>query len=180
MTVTRLAHIGWLLLLVPYCATAQSEDDSFEQLVVDFELADRNGRVVRAGDYKDRYVLLTFGFTHCHHVCPTIAANMARALRLTDVDALGIFVSVDSERDTPETTDDYARRFGDRMHGLGGSYAQVSAAAQNFGVTFVVTKSESTYTVQHTPSIFLIGKNSAVIDVFAINTPAAEIAAAMR
>jgi cytochrome oxidase Cu insertion factor (SCO1/SenC/PrrC family) len=66
------------------------------------------------------------------------------------------------------------------MIGLSGSHYQVSEAAKNFGVTFVVTKSEDNYTVQHTPSIFLISPNGEVIDVFAMNTASTDIAAAMK
>jgi cytochrome oxidase Cu insertion factor (SCO1/SenC/PrrC family) len=63
---------------------------------------------------------------------------------------------------------------------LSGSHLQVSDAAQNFGVTFVVTKSQNNYTVQHTPSIFLIGPEGELVDTFAMNTPSADIAAAMQ
>lgn len=109
-----------------------------------------------------------------------IAANMSRVLNATDKDAVGIFVSVDSERDSPAITDDYARRFGESMVGLSGTYSQVAAAAKNFNVTFVVTKSEDNYTVQHTPSIFLFGPDGGLIDVYALNTPTDVIERAMR
>ena len=73
-----------------------------------------------------------------------------------------------------------ASKFGDSMIGLSGSPQQVSDAAQNFSVTYVVTKSQITYTVQHTPNIFLIGPDGDFIDMFAINTDSNEIAAAMQ
>ena len=66
------------------------------------------------------------------------------------------------------------------MIGLSGSHAQVAVAAKNFNATFVVTKSEDTYTVQHTPSIFLISPDGKLIDVFAMNADANKIAQAMR
>ena len=66
------------------------------------------------------------------------------------------------------------------MLGLSGSHDQVSAAAKNLNVTFVVTKSEDNYTVQHTPSIFLIGPDGGIIDVFAISAAPASIANAMQ
>ena len=109
-----------------------------------------------------------------------IAANMARAIRATDKAALGIFISVDTERDSPQITQDYASKFGDHMIGLSGSPQQVSDAANNFSVTYVVTKSQSTYTVQHTPNIFLIGPDGTFIDMFAMNAASADIVAAMQ
>ncbi len=137
---------------------------------VDFELLDRHGNVVTDEDFLGRYVLLGFGFTHCPHICPMMALNMGKALSLTDVDAAGIFVSVDTERDSPEVTDDYASNFGDSMLGLGGSYERVSAAATNFKVSFAVTKTQNNYTVQHTANVYVINPAGELTDVFTFAT----------
>jgi len=166
-----------LLLALPVAADSPPELGS---VTAGFHLVNAAGETVRFEKYHGKNVLVTFGFTNCAHICPMIAANMASAIRATDKEALGIFISVDTERDTPGTTHEYASKFGDKMIGLSGSYQQVSDAAQNFSVTFVVTKSEHTYTVQHTPSIFLIGLDGQLIDSFAMNTPATDIAAAMQ
>lgn len=168
------------LLLLCIIPATQADDGVLADVVVDFELIDADGDLVRFDTYRGRNVLLAFGFTHCHHICPTIAANMARALRATDKQAVGIFVSVDTERDTPAITHAYSQKFGGGMVGLGGSYAQVAAAAKNFNVTFVVTKSEDNYTVQHTPNIFLIGPDGRLIEVFAMNSSPTIISEAMR
>ncbi len=160
--------------------SAIAADDVFAELNVEFALLDADGAKVTLANFRGKNVLLTFGFTHCQHICPMIAANMARALKGSDKEAIGIFVSVDTERDTPAITMAYARGFGDHMTGLGGSHEQVALAARNFGVTFVVTKSEDNYTVQHTPSIFLIGPDGFIVDVFAMNTPSSDIIAAMH
>ena len=139
-------------------------------ITVDFELLDRHGNVVTDEDFLGRYVLLGFGFTHCPHICPMMALNMGKALSLTDVDAAGIFVSVDTERDSPEVTDDYASNFGDSMLGLGGSYERVSAAATNFKVSFAVTKTQDNYTVQHTANVYVIDPAGELTDVFTFAT----------
>ena len=174
--------ISSVVLIFGICSASIADNPIpvFDGIEVEFELLNRDGEVVRYQDFRGRNVLLAFGFTHCLHICPLIAANMANALRLSEKEAVGIFVSVDTERDTPEITDDYARGFSDKMLGLSGNYAQVSAAAKNFNVTFVVTKSEDNYTVQHTPSIFLIGPGGEIIDVFAMNAAPATIANAMQ
>jgi protein SCO1/2 len=159
---------------------AANADSLSEDIKADFQLQGRDGELVRDEDYRGRNVLLAFGFTHCVHICPMIAANMASTLKVAEKEAVGIFVSVDTERDTPMATDDYAGSFGAMMTGLSGSYDQVSAAAKNFNATFVITKSEDSYTVQHTPHIFLIGPDGIVIDTFAMNTAPGVIAAAMQ
>ncbi len=172
--------IGWALGVWLPVVSQATEQDVFGELIAEFELLDAEGARVTLAGYRNKNVLLTFGFTHCQHICPMIAANMARALNASDKAAIGIFVSVDTERDSPKVTNQYAHQFGDRMIGLGGSHKQVARAARNFGVTFVVTKSEDNYTVQHTPSIFLIGPDGDIKEVFAMNTPTDDITAAMR
>jgi protein SCO1/2 len=145
-----------------------------------FELVNGDGNTVRFDDYVGQNVLVAFGFTNCAHICPMIAANMARAIGATDKEVIGLFISVDTERDSPATTHAYASKFGDNMVGLSGSHQQVSIAAQNFGVSYVVTKSQNNYTVQHTPSIFLIGPDGKLVDTYAMNTASDDIAAAMQ
>ncbi len=172
--------VMFLALVSASVAVFADSPPVLDTVTVDFELQDRDGELVRFDKFHDQNVLLAFGFTNCVHICPMIAANMARAIGTTEKDAVGVFVSVDTERDSPAITDDYARKFGDNMVGLSGSHYQVSAAAKNFNVTFVVTKSEDNYTVQHTPSIFLISPGGELIDVFAMNTPSTDIAAAMQ
>jgi protein SCO1/2 len=171
-----------LMLTFGLCVVSHAEDavPVLDGITVDFELLNGDGELVRYEEFRGKNVLLAFGFTHCAHICPMIAANMAGSLKASDKDAVGIFISVDTERDTPAITNKYASGFSERMLGLGGSYQEVSAAAQNFNVTFVVTKSEDNYTVQHTPSIFLIGPDGDVIDVFAMNASPSLIAAAMK
>ena len=176
-----IAKINLLMMLAISAVPAiAAESTVFDAITAEFELESRDGELVSLEQFRGRNVLLAFGFTNCAHICPMIAANMARAIRANDKDAIGIFVSVDTERDTPAITDSYAKKFDEKMVGLSGTYHQVSLAAKNFAVTFVVTKSADNYTVQHTPSIFLISPAGDLIDVFAMNSPSADIAALMQ
>ncbi|MBT5330223.1 MAG: SCO family protein [Porticoccaceae bacterium] len=153
---------------------------SIAEMSLDFELLNGEGEIVRRTDLLGSNLLVAFGFTYCPDVCPVMAANMANALRQSDKDALGVFISVDTERDTPQVTDNYASRFGENMMGLSGTHESVSEAAKNFNVTFVVTKTPNSYTVQHSPGTFLISPTGELIDVFAINADPKDIAAAMQ
>lgn len=152
----------------------------FNEMNLDFELLNADGELVHSSEFLGKNLLVAFGFTYCPDVCPVIAANMANALRHSDKDAVGVFISVDTERDTPTITGHYASRFGEGMLGLSGSHQQVSEAAKNFNVTFVVTKTPDSYTVQHSPGTFLISPEGDLIEVFAINADPREIAAAMQ
>ena len=158
------------ILSVLAMATSLSADESgFEGINFKFELSNEADELITEQDVQGSYVLLAFGFTHCAHICPMMAANMALALNASERDSQGIFISVDTERDTPQITHAYASKFHESMMGLSGSHEQVQQAALNFGVSFVVTKSQKAYTVEHTSDIFLIGPDGKVIEVFALN-----------
>jgi protein SCO1/2 len=172
--------LSCLCLAVLWIAPSTAEETVFAAIKVEFDLVDRNGVATTYEEFRGKNVLLAFGFTHCLHICPMVAAKMAAAIDVAEKDSVGVFISVDTERDSPAITDDYAKKFGAAMTGLSGSHAQVAAVANNFNATFVVTKSEDAYTVQHTPGIFLISPDGELIDVFPMNTAADKIAQAMQ
>lgn len=154
--------------------------DSLTGINIDFELVGRDGALVRDDDFRGRYVLLGFGFTRCTDVCPLMALNMARVLQAIEQPAAGVFISVDTERDAPETVDNYTRAFDERIVGLSGSVEQINTTVKNFNAKYVVTKSQDGVTVQHTSHIYAIDPEGRLIDVFAFMTPTEEIAAAME
>ena len=171
-----------LLGIIASSATAEPvpEVDVLEGIEADFDLVGAAGQRVTDEDLEGHYVLLVFGFTHCPYVCPTMTAAIATALSQSASGGIGVFVSVDTERDTPEVANAYAARFGDGMIGLSGSYEEVSKAANNFKVTFAVTKTQTAYTVQHTASIYLIQPNGELKEVFPMDASPATLAAAMH
>ena len=163
-----------------FVETQPVNNDPLGDIVVEFDLIDRNGNVVSVEDFQGQYILLGFGFTHCPTVCPMMVLNMGKALREVEANAMGIFVSVDTERDSPTTTDDYASRFGEHMMGLGGSIEQINTAVSNFKVSYAVTKTQNNYTVQHTANVYLIDPLGKLVDVFTFSTPADALIQAMQ
>jgi protein SCO1/2 len=85
-----------------------------------FTLVDQNGNTVTDRDFRGRYMLIFFGFTHCPDICPAELQVMSAAL-----DALGpkadevvpIFVTLDPGRDTPEAVGAYVKNFGKNFSG---------------------------------------------------------------
>ena len=139
-------------------------------VLVEFDLLDRAGRRVTQNAFSGKYVLLTFGYTHCEHICPMIVSSMARTLKANDNNSVGVFISVDTERDTPALTDDYAAGFSKNITGLSGSYTDVSTAANNFMVSYSVTKTQKHYVVQHSTDIFLIGPDGRLLGIYTFNS----------
>src|SRR5438128_8996485 len=88
-----------------------------------FKLTDQNGKVVTEQDLKGLPFLVFFGFTHCPDVCPTTLFEVSEILRQlgADADRVGaLFITVDPERDTPETMKDYLSSFDPHLVGLTG------------------------------------------------------------
>ena len=65
-----------LALLAGDPARAAEADSTLNAVRVEFALIDRAGNTVTETDLHGKYVLLAFGFTHCLHICPIMAANM--------------------------------------------------------------------------------------------------------
>ena len=170
---------GVLFFIQTGIALADS-DERFSEVKAEFKLSNSDGMPITEQVLLGHYTLMAFGFTHCLHICPMMAANMAMALKISLPNARGIFVSVDTERDTPAITHAYASSYSDSMIGLGGSYEQIRQAANNFNISYVVTKSQKAYTVEHTSDIFLIGPDGKVRKVFALNASPKAMAEAMK
>jgi protein SCO1 len=77
-----------------------------------FSLSDQNGKMITDSDFRGKYMLIYFGFTHCPDTCPAELQVMTAALDQLGNKAdkvLPIFVTVDPERDTPEVLDRLGR-----------------------------------------------------------------------
>jgi protein SCO1/2 len=67
------------------------------------------------------------------------------------------FVTVDPERDTPETMNTYVSNFSDRITGITGDPDKVHAMAKAFGIYWKkVDTGDGDYTMDHTASVLLL------------------------
>ena len=134
----------------------------------DFTLISKDGEV-SLSDFNGKVVLLFFGYTFCPDVCPTELAKMRVAfndLSSSEIEqVVGIFVSVDIKRDTPEKVGAYASFFHDRIIGLTGTREQISEVAKLYFVAYQEIETEGSatgYTVDHTATTYLIGQDGKV------------------
>ncbi len=151
-----------------------------------FTLVDQTGKTVTDQDFRGRYMLVFFGFTHCPDICPAELQVMSAAL-----DALGpkadsvvpIFITLDPERDTQAAMGAYVKNFGPRFVGLTGSSEQIAAAAKAYRVAyskFQQDKTSSDYSIDHSALVYLMGKNGEYITHFAYGTPASQMTETLR
>lgn len=146
-----------------------------------FTLVDPTRKTVTDQDFRGRYMLIFFGFTHCPDICPAELQVMAGAL-----DQLGdkaskvvpIFITLDPERDTPEVVGAYVKNFGPNIVGLTGSMDAISAAAQAYRVSFSKFQdqnSQTDYTIDHSALAYLMGTNGEYITHIPYGTSVAQM-----
>jgi protein SCO1/2 len=137
-----------------------------------FTLQHGPDKTITANDLRGKYLLVYFGFTHCPDICPTSLLVMNNAIEGMGKDAnkiIPVFITVDPARDTPQLTDEYARRFGERTLGLSGTDAQVREAADSFKVYYSIVEDKESalgYVVDHSGFIYLIGPDGNYITHF--------------
>jgi protein SCO1/2 len=150
-----------------------------------FSLVDEHGQPVTDQTYRGRWMLVYFGYTFCPDVCPTELQTIAAAL-----DKLGpqgkavvpLFITVDPERDTPGTLANYVKLFDDRLVGLTGSPEQIASVARAYRVYYakVTPKDSTTYLMDHSSFIYLMGPDGKLRALFRPGESAQELADGVR
>jgi protein SCO1/2 len=112
---------------------------------------------------KGKWTFLFFGYTHCPDVCPTTLSELNAAHELLSHDAgilndsQFVFVSVDPERDTPESLAAYVAYFNAAFSGSTGTPAELAAITAQLGIEHSRgEESASGYVVNHSSAVLLI------------------------
>jgi protein SCO1 len=129
----------------------------------DFTLPTPRGGEFRLSRHLGKVVALTFGYTSCPDVCPTVLAELSQ-LRLRLGAAAKrvqvVYVSVDPERDTAERLRAYTEQFDKTFLGLTGAPDQLTTVWKAYGVSLVRRdlpgSKPPTYLIHHSASVFLI------------------------
>jgi len=150
-----------------------------------FSLPDVNGQVRTLADFKGKVVVVFFGFTQCPDVCPSTMAELAavkQTLGDAGKDVVGIFVTVDPERDQPALLKAYLQNFGPDMVGLRGSPEQVREVAREFKVFYnkVPGKTDTSYTIDHTAGSYVFDRQGRIRLFTRYNSGAENLVADLR
>ena len=126
-----------------------------------FQLVNQTGAPVTEAVLRGRPTALFFGFTHCPEVCPTTLYELAgfqKALKAEGHDLGIVFVTVDPERDKPDTLRTYVSALSDDVTALTGDPASVEAMLKSFGIYARKVPQGDDYTMDHTASILLLDR----------------------
>jgi protein SCO1/2 len=147
-----------------------------------FSLVGADGKPVTDRDFRGRYMLIFFGFTHCPDICPAELQVIAQAL-----DQLGdkaktvvpIFITLDPERDTPEAMANYVKSFGGNFVGLTGSPEQIATVAKVYRVAYSKVENKDSpgdYSVDHSALVYLMDPEGRYVTHFSYGLSADQLA----
>ena len=150
------------------------------------------GREVSLSEYRNKVVLLFFGYTSCQDVCPATLAHLqslVRGLGEASGDVQVLFVTVDPENDTADHLRQYLARFDSRFVGVTGKREEVDHIAslfmvkhdQSHGVEVSneynrgKTFTDHSYLYSHSQQIYLLDKSGRTRALFFTGSPLEEM-----
>ena len=108
--------------------------------IQEFELVDQNFESFTSDKLRDQWTILFFGFTSCPDICPITMAELKKfyeQLNPSLKDNLNfLMVSLDPERDDPETIGKYVNGFNQEFLGITGSVESIAGVASQFFVGY--------------------------------------------
>jgi protein SCO1/2 len=131
-----------------------------------FELTTHDGKRLSSAELKGTPFALFFGFTHCPDVCPTTMLELSNAIKALGPDADRMrffFVSVDTERDTPEQLKVYLSNFDARIVGLAGTPGEIAAVAKAYRAIYEKVPTKEGFTYNHTALVYLMGPDGRLV-----------------
>jgi protein SCO1/2 len=149
-----------------------------------FALQDTQGKAFDYQRLAGKPVAVFFGFTRCPDVCPMTLQRLARmrekiGASFDEIEV--IFVTLDPERDTAELLRDYMSVQPMKVTALTGSQAAIARTADSFGVFQErVATSDNDYTIDHTASLFLIGRHGGKAGEIPIDATEVEFESKLR
>lgn len=127
-------------------------------------LVDQNNQPVPASRLSGHWLLVYFGYTQCHDVCPAALIRMKSVLTRLESSGSAVipaFITLDPANDTPARLREFASRYNPRLLAMTGSAAAIADAASRFGVVWHPTGSNSD--VDHTALWYLVSPDSRVV-----------------
>jgi protein SCO1 len=130
----------------------------------DFKLSGPNGAEVRLDQFRGKTVLFLSGFTHCANVCPTSLTNLAdiyQALTPEERKQVQVvFISVDPDRDKPQTLAQYVTSFDPSFIGLTAPKPAMDQTVLAYGASYEMvagpTNEPNDYSVNHSAYTYLV------------------------
>lgn len=150
--------------------------------ILDFELTQTDGTTLNNTSLHGHFTLMFFGFTHCPQMCPTTLSTLSKVYQAWYEDEHSIvpqmiFVSVDPNRDSLESMQQYVSSFHKDFFGAIGDESHLAPLKESLGILAMKTpmpghtheahqSMEQDYNVDHSGTILVInpeGKLAAIL-----------------
>ncbi len=130
----------------------------------DFSLVDYNNAPFTLENFKGRWNLLFFGYTHCPDICPVALGSMVevnKALKQENEfkgQFQTVFISVDPARDTPEHLKSYVTFFDPDFKAATGSEAEIQALTKQVAIHYRIHEADEKgeYLVDHSSYLIVV------------------------
>ena len=138
----------------------------------EFKLVQADGRPLTLADWRGRWNLAFFGFTHCPDVCPNTLAVFKQAWSALDnagkTDRVRFnFISVDPERDTPAQLARYVAYFSKDFGAATGEDAELTALTRALGLVYArVPDDKGGYSVDHSAAVVIVDPQGRQVGLF--------------
>ncbi|QCD53126.1 SCO family protein [Campylobacter sp. RM16192] len=138
----------------------------------DFKAKSINGDVtLKNFDGKNKIVY--FGYGTCPDICPATLVLVSNALNeIKTDDTVVLFITLDPDRDSVESVDEYAKYFYPNSYGL--VVNDLDKVTKNYGAKYQkvrLEKSALEYSVAHSSSLYLLDKNGKFVSEVSNLTP---------
>ena len=160
----------FLFLMLPVFLSMKSQKDdlvaSFKGSA--FSLKDVNNSSITEKSFDGPLTAIFFGFTNCPDVCPMTLSNIDLVINNLTKEKKNnfkvFFVSIDPERDNPETIKNYLESFENKMFGITGDPKKIFLLSQSWGVlSEKIFNEDGNYLINHSSSVLLL-KNGKYLD----------------
>ena len=148
-----------------------------------FTLTAHTGERISDEAFRGKFMLVSFGFTHCPDVCPAELQVMTAAL-----DEMGpedervqpLFITIDPERDTADHLAEYMAYFHPRFIGLTGTPEEIASVAKAYHVWYQKVDGDSPdYVMDHTSIMYLMDPDGEFVQHFSFGTSADTLSEAL-
>jgi len=159
IAIVVLLAVGLIIILKPFV------DEYKQQKKYAFKVNTLDGEVTKES-LKGKALAVYFGYTYCPDVCPTSLSSLAQALNSFDKektkDFVGLFISVDPDRDSLKNLKEYASYFHPNFIGATTTKENIDDIVQRYGSFYKKVELEDSamgYSVSHTSYIYLFDKD---------------------
>ena len=161
--------------------------DVYDTIGGDFELNSTLGKKIGPQSFREKVLLIFFGYTSCPDICPITLTTVKDALENLEpyevMQVQPLFISVDPERDTLEGMKQFLTYFHSSIVGVIGSAEELKAITKKFGAAYMKdTRSDSAadYLIAHSGYIYLMDQQGRTRALYRTSNKAEEMVEGIR